>query len=521
MKRKMLCFLLIAAMSVSLLGGCGNADEKSDTANTPVTMDTAETEGTQAVSNVGDINFDEDPYTLNVPILTFGDTPADLQLVQDEINQHILDKINVQIELEAISAFELMNVYTLKASSNEKLDLIHIIPVATTFMPMVNSNMIMPLDDLVAEWGQGLSDNLGDAIKVGMLNDKLYTLAANDGAVTTTSALWFNAELVEKYGLEDEIRNLKTISDIEPMLALIKENEPSVIPFSSENSSMGYTNLMKGVLYDKLADGYGVIDIESDDPYKVLNYYESEDFMSKCKLMRDWYVKGYISKDTLTSQETGGDMLKAGKVFCTNGMESPVGESPEYENTTERISWIVGRQGVMATTDFSHDGWAISSSCERPDKAMQFLNLLYTDSTLITLMQRGIEGRHYTVTADNCVVINLEGGYVMSLGQVGDHRVMFPAVNLGADYWERLKIVEQETIYSPAFGFRFDSSNYANALAACEAVQTEYFNVIDCGAVDPEVEIPKFLEKLKAAGIDTLIAAKQEQLDVWVAANGK
>jgi len=517
MKRKMLCFLLIAVMSVSLLGGCGNADEPSDTVNEPATKDTAETEGSQAVSNAGDINFDEEPYTLNVPLLVFGGSQADVQLVQDEINQHILDKINVQIELEPVSAVDLMNVYTLKASSNEKLDLIHIIPVANTFMPVVNSNMIMPLDDLVAEWGQGISDNLGDAIKVGMLNNKLYTLTVQDGAVTTTSCLWFNLELVEKYGLEDEINNLKDISDIEPMLALMKENEPSVIPFSSENSSMGYTNMMKGVVYDSLGDGYGSINIESDDTYKVLNYYESEDFMSKCKLMRDWYVKGYISKDTLTSQETGGDMLKAGKVFCTNGMASPVGESPNGY----KISWILGRQQAMSTSDYSHDAWAISSSCERPDKAMQFLNLLYTDSTLITLMQRGIEGKHYTLTADNCAVIIEESGYSMGLGQVGDHRVMPPAVNSGADYWERLAIAEQETIYSPAFGFRFDATNYANALAACDAVKAEYYSVIDCGAVDPEVEIPKFLEALKAAGIDTLIAAKQEQLDAWVAVNGK
>lgn len=529
MKRKMLCFLLIAAMSVSLLGGCGNADEtsdttnaSSDTANAPVTKDTAETDGTQAVSNAGDINFDEDPYVLNFPILTYvGDLPADLQLVQDEINQYILDKINVQIELEPISAFDLMNVYTLKASSNEKLDVIHLVPTSYTLMPAVTSNMIMPLDDLVAEWGQGVSDSLGDGIKVGMLNDKLYTLPFSGGAVATISALWFNPELVEKYSLEDEIRNVKDITDIEPMLALIKENEPSVIPFSSENPEMGYGRQMGDVQRDGLGNDYGVIDIESDT-YEVFNYYESEDFMRTCKLMRDWYVKGYISKDTLTSQETGFDMLKAGKVFCTNGIGSPIDENT-LDNPIDRgIFWpLEARQGFLSTSNFSHDGWAISSSCERPDKAMQFLNLLYTDSTLVTLLQRGIEGQHYTVTADNCADLNEEGGYCLILGQIGDSSLMLPLVTQGADFWERMEIAEQKTIYSPAFGFMFDSSNYANALAACEAVRAEYFNVIDCGAVDPEVEIPKFLEKLEAAGIDTLIAAKQEQLDAWVAANGK
>jgi len=531
MKRKMLSFLLIAAMSVSLLGGCGNTDEISDTANATVTKDTtetkdtAETEGSQEVSNAGDINFDEDPYTLNVPLMIYGGSQADLQLVQDEINQYILDKINVQIELELINATDLMNVYTLKASSNEKLDLIHVIPVTNTLMPLVTSNMITPMDDLVAEWGQGISDVLGDAIKVGMLNNKLYTLPQNNATIATFAALWFNTELLKKYGLEDEIRNVKTITDIEPMLTLMKENEPSIIPYSSENPSMGYTNVIKEVLYDKLGNGYGSIEIGSDDTYKVVNYYESEDFMRKCKLMRDWYVKGYISKDTLTSQETGFDMLKAGKVFCMIGIASPIDENtldnPNSESDV-RILWkLEDYQALLTTTDYSHDGWAISSSCERPDKAMQFLNLMYTDSTLSTLMQRGIEGQHYTVTADNYAELNREGGYWHILGQIGNPRLMLPLVDSGADYWERIEIAEKETIFSPAFGFMFDSSNYANELAACEAVYAEYYSVIECGAVDPEVEIPKFLEKLKAAGIDTLIAAKQEQLDAWVAANGK
>lgn len=43
-----------------------------------------------------------------------------------------------------------------------------------------------------------------------------------------------------------------------------------------------------------------------------------------------------------------------------------------------------------------------------------------------------------------------------------------------------------------------------------------------CTAVrflDPETTIPKFLDELKAAGADTIIAEKQRQLDDWLEAN--
>ena len=39
-----------------------------------------------------------------------------------------------------------------------------------------------------------------------------------------------------------------------------------------------------------------------------------------------------------------------------------------------------------------------------------------------------------------------------------------------------------------------------------------------CGTVDPETTMPEFLNALDAAGINTVIQAKQEQLDAWIAA---
>ena len=167
--------------------------------------------------------------------------------------------------------------------------------------------------------------------------------------------------------------------------------------------------------------------------------------------------------------------------------------------------------------------WAISSNCERPDKAMQFLNLLYTDPTLCTLLQRGIEGVHYTVTSDNLldIVSSSESGYYLMFGQFGDESLISPSKDMGADYTERLNEYITENTYSPAFGFIFDSSEYATEIASCGAVVTEFEGAIECGSVDPEEEIPKFVEKLKAAGLDTLIAAKQKQLDEWVATQNK
>ena len=46
----------------------------------------------------------------------------------------------------------------------------------------------------------------------------------------------------------------------------------------------------------------------------------------------------------------------------------------------------------------------------------------------------------------------------------------------------------------------------------------KYKNALDCGSLNPEEAVPKMMQELKDAGIDTIIAEKQAQLDAWAAA---
>src|SRR5699024_119062 len=41
--------------------------------------------------------------------------------------------------------------------------------------------------------------------------------------------------------------------------------------------------------------------------------------------------------------------------------------------------------------------WTIPENCEYPEKAMQMLDLMYSDETVMNLLALGIEGEHYQV----------------------------------------------------------------------------------------------------------------------------
>ena len=66
-------------------------------------------------------------------------------------------------------------------------------------------------------------------------------------------------------------------------------------------------------------------------------------------------------------------------------------------------------------------------------------------------------------------------------------------------------------------GFVFDDTNVVNEVTACTNVIQQYAYGLEVGAVDVDTVLPEFQQALKDAGIDTIIAEKQSQLDAWLA----
>ena len=63
----------------------------------------------------------------------------------------------------------------------------------------------------------------------------------------------------------------------------------------------------------------------------------------------------------------------------------------------------------------------------------------------------------------------------------------------------------------------FDTTPVKAEAAAVQAVMDEYRLPLENGVIDPDENLPKFRQALKDAGIDTVIAEKQRQLDEWAA----
>lgn len=152
---------------------------------------------------------------------------------------------------------------------------------------------------------------------------------------------------------------------------------------------------------------------------------------------------------------------------------------------------------------------------------MQLMNLLYTDKDIVNLLDNGIEGKHYVKNADGTIKAPegvTDTGYLFNQWEIGNNALASVWEGTPTDIWDQIKKFNDSAIFSKALGFSFDASPVKTEVAAATNVLNQYKVGLESGSLDPAL-LSEFNSKLKAAGLDKIIAEKQKQLDAWAAAN--
>jgi putative aldouronate transport system substrate-binding protein len=170
--------------------------------------------------------------------------------------------------------------------------------------------------------------------------------------------------------------------------------------------------------------------------------------------------------------------------------------------------------------------WAIPSYSKNGKQAMQMLNLMYSDKDLFNLLNWGIEGKHYVKTADGLIdfpqgVNSSNSGYpVFSSFMWGNQLLSYVFKGDSPKLYDEYAELNKTAIKSKGLGFIYDAGSKKTENAACLNVWQQYDKSLGVGAVDPNKVLPVFINKLKAAGVDKIIADKQQQFDEWLKTNG-
>ncbi|QUI23664.1 ABC transporter substrate-binding protein [Vallitalea pronyensis] len=496
-KRLALILALVFVVSTMLMGcGAKKDDDKDPSDSTPS-------------SNTDQDDKKEKPVQLTW--YTIGTPQNDAEVVEEELNKYLLEKINATIDIKMLDWGEYDPKMQVKIGSGEKFDIMFSSSWANNFAANVSKGALLPLDDLLDEYGQGIKDNLHPLFLEGAsIGGEVYGLPTNKEL--GWQAMWIiNKDLADKYDMD--ISKINTLESLEPYLEIIKENEPDVIPLTLDKLAAPYIPNIDDFLGASLPFG-----IKFDDAAKIVNTYETEEAMGIFETMHRYYEKGYVHPDAAIN--TVGDYNKAGNYFVTKAHYQPYAEiiwhDGDFSSTEIAVMPVHEPYANNSSTRGAMQGISITS--EHPEKAMEFLNLLYTDEYVINLIIYGIEGVHYNKVSETNLAKTEQAktAYQFPGFSVGNSFNTYSLEGTPDDKWEKFEEFNNSSINAPSLGFTPDLSSIKTTMSAITNVAEEVNASIYLGAVDPAEYVPKAIEKFKAAGIDDAIAELQKQYDEWL-----
>lgn len=511
MRKRIGWFSMLLALCL-VLGACGSNNPNNGNAGNGQGNSVPDSTNTASSGN-------EKPYELTVAFVTFGNTPADIAQVQEEISKLAKEKINATVKLLPIAIGSWNQQMNLMLTSNEKLDLIVTGSSATFgYGPQVAKGQLLPLNDLIEKYGEGIKTAVGEEfMNASNIGGSIYGVPSiRDLAVNY--GLLIRKDIADKYSID--LAGMTTLDDLEAAMKIIKAGEPDTAVIAPGAAGQSIVDYLMGDI-DRLGDTFGVLQNNGSE-LKVVNWYETTQYAELVKRVRSWYNAGYILKDAATNKESIGDLIKGQRTLAYVANLKPGIESQESRLTGTEIVRANLTEPFAKTETVTNIMWGIPRNSSNPERAMQFLNLMYTDKDVINLFDWGIEGKHYVKTDKDNVIKYPDGvdatssGYNLNMGWLfGNQFLSHTFEGDDPDIWNKLNEFNQSAVKSKALGFTFDTAPVKTEFAAVVNVLNQNKMGLETGTLDPEKTLPEFISKLKAAGIEKILAEKQKQLDAW------
>lgn len=494
-----------------LLSACGSNGGSGESAKP------GNTSGTEAPSGGQPQKIDE----LNVAFLSVTGTPPDLKAVEAEINKITTAKINVSVNLMPINYGAYAQQVNLMLTSSEKLDLI-VVGSPFGFSSQVSRGQLLPLDELLDKHGSNIRKALDPVyLNASKVDGHIYGVTPVRD-LATANGFTMRKDLADKYGID--AGKIKSLDDVEAALKIIKDKEPGITPLIP--SGAGFSFLTSYSWHDGIGNGIGVLP-GYDNGLQLVNSYESPEYAALLKRMRSWYEAGYLLKDASTNKSSQIELMKADRAFGYLSKLKPGFDAQESRSIGKEMVSAELSAPVSMTDHVLNIMWGIPREADNPEASMKFLDLMYGNAKLVNLLDWGIEGKHYVKVSDNVIkypegVTMLTNGYNLNMSWLfGNQFLAYVFEGEDPNIWKKMKDFNDQAVKSKAMGFTMDTESVKTEIAAVSNVIAQYYLVLETGSVDPDKVLPQLNQKLKAAGLDKVIAEKQRQLDAWVKAGGQ
>jgi putative aldouronate transport system substrate-binding protein len=417
------------------------------------------------------------------------------------------------------------NGYTATDTADSSLDIVWAASWPKQFNTYAQNGAYVALDDYLADY-----PGLKAAIPQGLWDN--FTVPGQDGVRRTygvpivkeyanTYAWDINNTLLTElgYSMDDLTWDENSLYDpkFEEILAAAKAADPASFPFLVEAEP--FARHINTSEYDPTATGMIHLGYDPKDPaspaeVKASIRIEEPGYRKMLAKLQDFYKKGYINPELGITAQAGtvvNEAWNSGSYLFTTRMITPGFDATMSEARGIEVKSAVISAGVTPSST-QGAGFAVSVYSKNPKEAVQFLNALYTDRTLQTILTHGVEDIHWTDNGDGTITkTDRASEYSMWQAGIASMYTTVPTTAQGPYFSDQFKDFNEAAVPTSFNGFVFDASRVSNEIAALSNVDSQYSINVFSGAAD-DARIDEYLKAMKDNGIDKVVSEFNRQL---------
>ena len=512
MKRKSLNKLLAlgmtAVMTAGLLTGCGGSGNGASAPANDAAQSTSETESADTDSapaaDTGAADSEQDSG--EVPTLiwwTVGGTPADdFDEAVAQISDYCEEKIGVRLDVKIAGWGDYDTKMNTIVNAGEYFDIMF--TNNTNYSKFVNLGAFENISDMVQTVAPELYSFIPEKLWSGVqIHGNVYAVPTYKDS-SLTQFYYLDDQYVQKYNLD--LSSLKDLQTLDPIVRTIKEGEgKSLYPLMLNQGTLwnGFFND-----YDGLASGIQAIGVRIDDPErKVVCTLEQEDIIEDLELLHSWYVDGIINPyANVVTEDSKGNVFGNAQGWPSAVVQWETLQGVEKYDAVKVFGPLYTTETIQGSMN------AISVNSNYKEEALKVLQLINTDQKFRDLCAYGVEGNHFEYLEDGSVK-RLRDDWTWPAYTQGTFFIMSNQEGSDPNQWDEVKQQNEEAAASTCLGFALDVTNIQNEVSNVNTTWDKYKYDMLTGASDPATAVPKCIEDLKAAGLDTIIAEAQKQID--------
>lgn len=499
--------LALGASMVFNMAACGSkTDDKpsqsktsTSTSSTKSTMSTASaSKTTSSASKTSETNSGE---IVNLKWVQVGSgQPDNYDAWKENINKYLGEKIGVNIDVEVVSWGDWDSRRSTLVNTGGDYDIMF--TNANTYVQDVKMGAFLDITDLLKDNAPSLVSSMPeDYWNATRVDGQIYAVPTYKDSSMTFYFI-FVKKLLDKYGID--ANSLKTLEDLTEPLKKIKKGEneaPLVLNKEGVSNSLGKE-------YDSM--GLPALGVKySDSSKKLVPIFEQEDVMKELKLLHQWYKDGLINPDAATLAEK--------PKYRPFGIEqgwSGAAKTVWGPNMGEELVAVPWGDTLLSNVTVGGSLNCISASCEHPDKALQFLELVNTDTYVRDSFFYGLEGEKadWTYTADKKVHKNNDEWKMAGYTQ-GSYFIVSQRDDVDFNQWDEVKELNAKAKPSPVLGINLNVSEFEDEMVNCVEIYNKYKSELFTGTKDPEVLVKSMMEEMRKAGFDDMMQKAQAQID--------